>query len=188
MDISAGQSTLRHPLPMGWVRKLFAELQGNYGTRFLDMWRSGQTNVDGDDVGLQNAMSLWAERLGGFRDKPEAIRRVLDALPEHPPTLPKFLELCRACCPGPAHKALPAPNLTPAQIAERQAAAEAMVRKVAAPRYDHKAWARKLQTEWLAGRNLGMQQQVMGSEALRERWRMDNGKRQCVPIAQADAA
>lgn len=140
---TTGQSTLRQPLPMGWVRKLFAELQGSYGTRFLDMWRTGQTNLDGDDVGLQNAMSLWAEKLGGFRDRPEAIRRALDALPEHPPTLPRFVELCRACCPGPEHKALPAPGLTPEQIAERQAEAEAMARKVAAPRYDHRAWIRK---------------------------------------------
>lgn len=167
---------------MGWVRKLFAELQGNYGARFLDMWRSGQTDSNGDDVGLQNAMALWAEKLGGFRDKPGAIRRVLDALPEHPPTLPRFLDLCRACCPGPEHKALPAPNLTAGQIAERQAEAEAMARKVAAPRYDHKAWARKLRAEWLSGRNLGMQQQVMGSEALGERWHMDNGKRECSEI------
>ena len=54
MDMSAGQSTLRHPLPLGWVRKLFAELQGNYGRGF-DMRRSGVTDTNGDDVGLQNA-------------------------------------------------------------------------------------------------------------------------------------
>ncbi len=178
MDMSAGQSTLRQPLPLGWVRKLFAELQGNYGTRFLDMWRSGQTNVDGDDVGLQNAMSLWAERLGGFRDKPEAIRRVLDALPEHPPTLPKFLELCRACCPGPEHKALPAPNLTPAQIAERQAAAEAIAAKVAA-NVPSKAWAHKLRSRYLAGERLMMAQVSLASDALGEAWTDEDGKREC---------
>ena len=179
---TTGQSTLRQPLPIGWIRKLFAELQGNYGTRFLDMWRSGQTNIDGDDVGLQNAMSLWAEKLGGFRDKPEAIRRALDALPEHPPTLPRFVELCRACCPGPEHKALPAPGLTPEQIAERQAGAEAMAAQVAAPRVDHKAWAKRLRAEWLAGRSLMPIQIELASSALGERWHADNGRRECAEI------
>ena len=90
---------------MGWVRKLFAELQGNYGTRFLDMWRSGQADTNGDDVGLQNAMDMWAEKLAGFRERPDAIRRVLDTLPPHPPTLPEFVALCRQSCPKPEHKA-----------------------------------------------------------------------------------
>lgn len=76
MDMSAGQSTFRQTLPMGWIRKLFGELQGNYGTRFLDMWRSGQADTNGDDVGLQNAMDMWAEKLAGFRERPDAIRRV----------------------------------------------------------------------------------------------------------------
>lgn len=170
---------------MGWVRKLFAELQGSYGTRFLDMWRTGQTNVDGDDVGLQNAMSLWAEKLGGFRDRPEAIRRALNALPEHPPTLPRFVELCRACCPSPEHKALPAPGLTPEQIAERQAAAEAMARKVLEPQRDHKAWAKLHRADWLAGRSLQMIQVTLASAALGERWHTDNGRRECSPLPDA---
>ena len=102
---------------MGWVRKLFAELQGNYGTRFLDMWRSGQADTNGDDVGLQNAMDMWADKLAGFRDRPDAIRRVLDTLPPHPPTLPEFVALIRQSCPKPEHKALPAPDVPPAVIA-----------------------------------------------------------------------
>jgi len=168
------------------VRKLFAELQGNYGTRFLDMWRSGQTNVDGDDVGLQNAMSLWAERLGGFRDKPEAIRRVLDALPEHPPTLPKFLELCRACCPGPEHKALPAPDVPPAVIAARQAEAEAIAAKVAA-NVPSKAWAHKLRSRYLAGERLMMAQVSLASDALGEAWTDEDGQRACRPKLESAA-
>ena len=98
---------------MGWVRKLFAELQGNYGTRFLDMWRSGVTDTNNDDVGLLNAMDMWAEKLAGFRERPDAIRRVLDTLPKHPPTLPEFVELCRTSCPKQEVKALPAPDVPP---------------------------------------------------------------------------
>lgn len=187
-DMSAGQSTFRQPLPLGWVRKLFAELQGSYGTRFLDMWRSGQSNIDGEDVGLLNALGLWAERLGGFRERPDALRRALDTLPKHPPTLPEFVELCRSGCPQPEHKALPAPDIPPAVIAARQAEAEAMARKVLAPTTDHKAWAKRLRARYLTGERLTYQQIEMSSNALGERWHSDNGQRECSPLYESDAA
>ncbi len=173
---------------MGWIRKLFGELQGNYGTRFLDMWRSGQTNLDNDDVGLLNAMALWAEKLGGFRDRPDAIRRVLDTLPPHPPTLPEFVALCRQSCPLQDHMALPAPDVPPAVIAARQAEAEAMAHQVLAPKVDHKAWAKLHRADWLAGRSVGMIAVEMASDALGERWHTDNGRRECSPTYGAEAA
>ena len=187
MDMSAGQSTLRQPLPAGWVRKLFGELQGNYGTRFLDMWRSGQTDTNGDDVGLQNAMALWAEKLAGFRDRPDAIRRVLDTLPPHPPTLPEFVALIRQSCPKPEHKALPAPDVPPAVIAARQAEAQAMARQVLAPKVDNLAWAKLHRADWIAGRSLLMIQVEMASDALREVWTDEDGKRVCRPRMGAAA-
>lgn len=179
MDMSAGQSTLRQPLKRSWVRKLFAELQGNYGTRFLDMWRSGVTDTNGDDVGLQNAMDMWAERLAGFRERPDAIRRVLDTLPPHPPTLPEFVALCRTSCPKREVKALPAPDVPPAVIEARQAEAQAMARQVLAPKVDHKAWAHKLRARYLAGERLMMAQVSLASDALGERWTDEDGKREC---------
>lgn len=186
MDMSAGQSTFRQPLPMGWVRKLFGELQGNYGTRFLDMWRSGQTNVDNDDVGLLNAMELWAEKLAGFRDYPEAIRRVLDTLPPHPPTLPEFVALCRQSCPKPAHKALPSPGLSAEEIQARQAEAQAIAAKVAA-NVPSKGWAHKLRKRYLAGERLGLAQVSLASDALREDWTDEDGKRECRERLEAAA-
>jgi len=187
MDMSAGQSTLRQPLPLGWVRKLFGELQGNYGTRFLDMWRSGQTDTNGDDVGLQNAMALWAEKLAGFRERPDAIRRVLDTLPKHPPTLPEFVELCRTSCPKQEMKALPAPDVPPAVIAARKAEAEDMARQVLAPKVDHKAWAQKLRARYLSGERLMMAQVSLASDALGEVWAEEGGKRACRERLEAAA-
>lgn len=187
MDMSAGQSTLRQPLPLGWVRKLFAELQGNYGTRFLDMWRSGQADTNGDDVGLQNAMDMWAEKLAGFRERPDAIRRVLDTLPKHPPTLPEFVELCRTSCPKQEVKALPAPEVPPAVIAARKAEAEDMARQVLAPKVDHKAWAQKLRARYLAGERLMMVQVSLASDALGEVWTDEDGQRVCRERLEAAA-
>lgn len=70
-------------------------MQGNYGSRWGNMWRTGTYLADGQDVGLVNAMTMWGEKLAGFKDSPETIKRVLDHLPADPPTLPQFLELCR---------------------------------------------------------------------------------------------
>ena len=187
MDMSAGQSTLRQPLKRSWVRKLFAELQGNYGTRFLDMWRSGVTDTNGDDVGLQNAMDMWAEKLAGFRERPDAIRRVLDTLPPHPPTLPEFVALCRTSCPKQEVKALPAPDVPPAVIAARQAEAEDMARQVLAPKVDHKAWAQKLRARYLSGERLMMAQVSLASDALGEVWTEEGRKRVCRERLEAAA-
>ncbi len=71
-------------------------MQGHYGTRFLNMWKTGQTLADGTDVGVKNAMACWAEKLSGFAEQPERIKRVLDTLPAEPPSLPQFVDLCRA--------------------------------------------------------------------------------------------
>lgn len=131
-----------------------------------------------------------ARQLGGISWP--SIVAGLDAMPDrhpdYPPNIGQLRVLCKGCEPTKFYAALPAPDISPAVIAARQAEAEAMARKVAAPRYDFKAWARKLRAEWLSGRNLGMQQQVMGAEALGERWHMDNGKRECSPIYDAEAA
>lgn len=92
---NAVTSQQRQPLPETWVRKLFAEMHGNYGSRWLSMWATGEKLADGSDAGVAVAMRVWAEKLAGFADKPEAIKAVLANLPETVPTLPKFLEACR---------------------------------------------------------------------------------------------
>lgn len=171
---------------MGWVRKLFGELQGSYGTRFLDMWRSGVTTLDGDDVGLLNSMDQWAEKLAGFRDRPDAIRRVLDNLPPHPPTLPEFVALCRSNCPQPTFQALPSPAPSEETRQNRSAEIEQQTRSVttATPSKD---WAHKLRAEYLAGRQLLQIQIVLASEALGETWGIRDRKRFAEPREAAAA-
>lgn len=70
------------------------------------MWRTGQILPDGQDAGMANAMSVWAERLGGYKESPDTIKRVLECLPADPPTLPQFLELCRHAYVAPKHPML----------------------------------------------------------------------------------
>ena len=67
-----------------------------------------------------------ARQLGGVSWP--AIVAGLDAMPgrhpDYPPNVGQLQALCKGCEPTKFYAALPAPNLTPAQIAERQAAAE----------------------------------------------------------------
>lgn len=95
----ADESSMSRPhLPRPLVVEIFQTMQGNYGSRFLNQWRTGQIIDGGEhhgkDAGLVNAMAFWGMKLAGFADKPECIRRVLNRLPPDPPSLPQFAELC----------------------------------------------------------------------------------------------
>ena len=80
-------------LPDGWIQRIFATLQGNYGTRFMNQWKTGQSLPDGSDAGVVNAMNHWSEKMAGT--SAETIKRALEQLPEEPPTLPQFMALLR---------------------------------------------------------------------------------------------
>ena len=75
-------------LPENWINRLFGHFEALYGAKFSSLWQ-------GTDIA--NVKRMWAEKLGGFEDKPQAIKGALDALDEHPypPTLPEFIILCR---------------------------------------------------------------------------------------------
>lgn len=89
-------------LPDAWVQRIFVTMQGHYGTRFLNLWKTGQVLPDGNDAGVVNAMNHWAEKLGGYKDHPEVIKKVLENLPLDPPSLPQFMELLRHAWTPPA--------------------------------------------------------------------------------------
>lgn len=91
-------------LPEAWVQRIFATMQGHYGTRFLNMWRTGQTLPDGNDAGVVNAMNHWAEKLGWYVNSPETIKDVLEHLPIEPPSLPQFAEMLRHAYRPPVNK------------------------------------------------------------------------------------
>ena len=75
-------------LPDAWIEKIFATLSAFYGNKFSDMWSN--TNID-------DVRAVWADRLGGFIDKPWCIKYALDNLDgrQWPPTLPEFISDCR---------------------------------------------------------------------------------------------
>lgn len=168
-------------LPYSWVESLLSRMLAIYGQKFRSQWA---------DVPPEQMREAWAVALARYDG--ERIRWALEqmvATCPWPPTLPEFRALCQQAPRPEAPPALPEPPLTPQAIAERQAGAEAMARKVAAPRHDHRAWARKLRKKWLAGHALGMQQVEMGSDAMGEAWGIDErGKRYATERVEAQAA
>ena len=88
-------SNYQSPLPTAWMAKIFSAMQGFYGTRYTNMWKTGEMLPNGEDAGHMNMMRVWAEKLGGFVDHPECIAHALENLPDNPPTLPQFMEICR---------------------------------------------------------------------------------------------
>lgn len=80
-------------LPIAWVDRMFARLQGIYGREFTSQF--SVIDANGNDVGMANAKQVWAEELAGFVDKPEAIAFVLKNLPDRVPNAIKFRDMCR---------------------------------------------------------------------------------------------
>lgn len=80
-------------LPEKWIERIFARLQGIYGAQFTSKFSRMDQGVD---VGMLNAKSTWADELGNFSDKPEAIAYALDHLPtDHAPNALEFRDICR---------------------------------------------------------------------------------------------
>lgn len=80
-------------IPASWVDRIFARLQGVYGREF-----TGQFSVidnSGNDIGMENAKSVWGQELGCFALNPDAIAFALLNLPDRAPNAIKFKELCR---------------------------------------------------------------------------------------------
>lgn len=157
-------------LPDAWIERLFDRLAALYGSKFADLWK----NTD-----LQNVKATWAEKLGGFADRPEIIRHALDSCDDRPwpPTLPEFIGLCRdqARRVGRQTSALPAPQLSVEERMDRARQLEASATKP--KEYDYRGWCKELKRRYLAGEDLLPIQISMASEAMNEVW----DKRECRP-------
>lgn len=133
MDRATESSTSRQPMPRSEVAKIFQAMQGNYGSRFLNQWKTGQTiqqgHDQGKDVGLVNAMAFWGDKLAGFADQPERIAYALNILPEDPPSLPLFVKMCNSAPAKEAPKLRYVPTAEDEERARNAAASAAKVLK-----------------------------------------------------------
>lgn len=126
------------------IDRLFDRLAATYGAAWD---RSlGATPV-------LDAKALWAHELQAFAERLEAVVWALDKLPEHPPNVIQFRNLCRQ---APAALALPLPQAKadPARVAAELAKLGTLRATVTAQAGDMKAWARRLRAREVAGDRL----------------------------------
>lgn len=77
------------------ITKLFARLQGIYGTSFTSKFSTGVNAKTGVDDGWENAKAVWAEDLAGYAERLEVIADALKHVdPDRPPSSRQFLQLC----------------------------------------------------------------------------------------------
>lgn len=121
MSESSGKSTHRTALPASWTDRIFATMLAHYGNRFTDMWR---------DANIADVKAVWADKLGGFADRPDAIKYALGCLEgrEWPPSLPEFLADCRRA-PKPVVVALEH-KLSPEEINRNKERARKMAERL----------------------------------------------------------
>ena len=97
------------------------------------------------------AKALWAHQLQAFADRLEAIVWALDELPESPPNVIQFRNLCRMA-PTAAAPRLPEPKADPARVAAELAKLGQLRTKPAGPLvHSMKAWAYELEARDKAG-------------------------------------
>jgi len=117
---------------------------------------------------LVDAKSIWAHELQGFAQRLEAVVWALDQLPEHPPNVIQFRNLCRQA-PAPEVPLLPEAKADPARLAAELAKLGDLRATVTAqPAGDMKAWARRLKAREMAAERL--------SSFQRNAWRVALGE------------
>lgn len=134
---------------------MFAKLTVRYGAAFMRQYA---------DLDPSLVKADWAELLGGFHCRPDAIRYGLENLPpDRPPNAMQFRAMCNLR-PDKALPALPAPESKPApEVMARVAAI-----RVTQGANDPKAWAWRLKEREAQGPGLTLAQRQMWREALRE--------------------
>ncbi len=104
--------------PTDDANNVFRVMHGFYGNLFLSKFATGEARADGGDGGVASARTIWAHGLRDFdlSTVKTALARVMDAHPEFPPTLPQFVQLCKACAPRPVYRdTLPPPAIDRAE-------------------------------------------------------------------------
>lgn len=118
---------------------------------------------------LLDAKALWAHELQVFGERLEAVVWALDQLPERPPNVIQFRNLCRQA-PAAIALPLPEPKADPARVAAELAKLGTLRATVTAQAGDMKAWARRLKAREVASERLSMVQRsswrtALGAEA-----------------------
>jgi len=126
-------------LPIEWIERIFLMLHGRFGNNFIDRFKNGQKDAQGNDLGVLNAKYVWSEELAGI--SPERIKAALMHNYEYAPSCDQFKAQCKTVMQAHSdYKALPKPTLSDEKINELH---DKLTEFVSGKR-DHKAWAHKI--------------------------------------------
>ena len=104
-------------------------MHSHYGSRWVNLWSLNQPLQNGVDAGLVAAMDAWAIKLAPYTDKPQTIKKVLEHLPNDPPSLPQFMELLKNCY-MPEQNLMLSDNLTEEQKLKNRARIQELLKTV----------------------------------------------------------
>jgi hypothetical protein len=149
-------------IPIRAIDRLFDRLTLTYGRAFMAQWEGIP------DRQLADLKTLWADELGQFSDRLEAVAWALENLPPRAPNVVEFRNLCRSAPRGPELQ-LPEPKADPARVAAElsKLADVKKATKAATHVIDHKAWARTIIARHEAGERVRPIALRFAKEALR---------------------
>lgn len=86
------------PIPVTWVEEIFKRLRGRFGRSFVEKFQTNELNKHGEDVGVVEAILIWADELAGLDGA--AIARGLAASYAYPPSCDQFKAACMGADAG----------------------------------------------------------------------------------------
>lgn len=147
-------------MPLAWLDRIFEKLTVTYGSAFMDRWR---------DVDIAKVKTDWLDELEGMEQHNGLmIGYALANLPEKPPTVIEFRNICRRA-PIPEVPRLEGPKADPKRLKAEIEKLLAMVKATPAPA-DKRDWARSLRARHHGGERLKAIQLRFAREALGAEW------------------
>jgi hypothetical protein len=130
-------------LPMPYVQRIFMRLHGRFGNAFFDKFRINQLDLDGMDMGIENAKQAWSEGLAGI--SLDQIKHGLKKQFDFPPSLDEFKTACMSAPPATQFNvALPKPPIAEEKLEKNRKFLRMLANKIRRQDCDAKAIATQI--------------------------------------------
>lgn len=117
------------------IDRLFLRMASFYGKHWIDMW---------SDVPVDSVKAEWQAKLTGMSSK--TVFKAVDYCSENlrfPPTLPEFVQLCKASTPSEMTKAI-GRQFTQEELQKNHERIAEISAAMSKPKTDYHAWAKRI--------------------------------------------
>jgi len=115
------------------IDRLFERMGLTYGKSWLDLWAG---------IPINDVKTQWAHELSSFNDHLDMVAWALEHLPERPPNVIQFKNLCRQAPKPEPLQALPLPKPDPNRLRAELEKLGALKAATQQAKTDGKEWAR----------------------------------------------